>query len=86
MINDSLFFFSLVEINLTNEYYVIGAGLEGIFRASKITFHWGKCNASHDGSEHSIDGRKYPLEVINSGFGRCYFIYTFIFKNKIKMF
>ena len=58
-----LVFFFQVEIKLTNDYRLSGGVSETVFKASKIAFHWGKCNMSSDGSEHSLEGQKFPLEV-----------------------
>ncbi|RXM94010.1 Receptor-type tyrosine-protein phosphatase gamma [Acipenser ruthenus] len=51
-----------VAILLKDEYFVSGAGLPGRFKAEKVEFHWGQSNASA-GSEHSINGRRFPVEV-----------------------
>lgn len=47
---------------LKDDYFVRGAGLPGRFKAEKVEFHWGPSNGS-EGSEHSINGHRYPVEA-----------------------
>ncbi|XP_061584706.1 receptor-type tyrosine-protein phosphatase gamma-like [Cololabis saira] len=51
-----------VAITLKDDYFVRGAGLPGRFKADKVEFHWGPSNGS-EGSEHGIDGRRFPVEM-----------------------
>ncbi|XP_030633507.1 receptor-type tyrosine-protein phosphatase gamma [Chanos chanos] len=51
-----------VAILLKDDYFVRGAGLPGRFKAEKVEFHWGQNNGS-EGSEHSINGRRFPVEM-----------------------
>ncbi|XP_053723308.1 receptor-type tyrosine-protein phosphatase gamma-like isoform X8 [Synchiropus splendidus] len=51
-----------VAIMLKDDYFVRGAGLPGRFKAEKVEFHWGPSNGS-EGSEHSINGRRFPVEM-----------------------
>lgn len=51
-----------VAIMLKDDYFVRGAGLPGRFKAEKVEFHWGPSNGS-EGSEHSINGWRYPVEM-----------------------
>lgn len=54
--------FYTVAILLKDDYFVSGAGLPGRFKAEQVEFHWGHSNGSA-GSEHSINGRRFPVEV-----------------------
>ncbi|XP_074691987.1 receptor-type tyrosine-protein phosphatase gamma [Strix aluco] len=51
-----------VAILLKDDYFVSGAGLPGRFKAEKVEFHWGQSNGSA-GSEHSINGKRFPVEM-----------------------
>ncbi|KAJ8409305.1 hypothetical protein AAFF_G00235030 [Aldrovandia affinis] len=51
-----------VAILLKDDYFIRGAGLPGRFKAEKVEFHWGQSNGSA-GSEHSINGRRFPVEM-----------------------
>ena len=47
------------------DYLISGGGLPGAqYRAAGIHFHWGSENER--GSEHTVDGRSYPAEVIEA--------------------
>lgn len=51
-----------LQVTLTrNESVVTGGPLTDRYQLAVIRFHWGNDNSS--GSEHSIDGQSYPLEV-----------------------
>lgn len=46
----------------SGELFVEGGGLPGRFRTAQFHFHWGRSNSG--GSEHTLNGHRYPLEAI----------------------
>ncbi|KAG7322191.1 hypothetical protein KOW79_015049 [Hemibagrus wyckioides] len=50
-----------VRVNLSGDAVIEGAGLKDKYKAVEIHFHWGKNGGP--GSEHTIDGEQYPMEM-----------------------
>jgi carbonic anhydrase len=43
------------------QFFIANGGLGNIYKTAQFHFHWGK--HSNRGSEHTIDGKRAPLEV-----------------------
>ncbi|XP_077995923.1 carbonic anhydrase 7-like [Glandiceps talaboti] len=50
-----------VQVNLQGDYYVSGGGLPSAYKAAQFHYHWG--NDSMRGSEHMLNGKRYPAEM-----------------------
>ncbi|KAB5550168.1 hypothetical protein PHYPO_G00050730 [Pangasianodon hypophthalmus] len=50
-----------VKVNLSGDAVIDGAGLSENYKAVEVHFHWGKNGGP--GSEHTIDGEQYPMEM-----------------------
>src|SRR6218665_3908824 len=51
-----------VQILLNGDYKVKDGGLTGEYKAVRMDFHWGRDD--QNGSEHLINGTRFPMEVI----------------------
>ncbi|XP_070542171.1 carbonic anhydrase 4-like [Ptychodera flava] len=50
-----------LSLGITGEFYIFGGGLPAKYKVVELHFHWD--NLGIRGSEHAIDGMKYPLEM-----------------------
>ncbi|KAJ8403843.1 hypothetical protein AAFF_G00347110 [Aldrovandia affinis] len=50
-----------VEVDLHHSAMISGSSLETSYRAAQMHLHWGKNGGP--GSEHTIDGEQYPMEL-----------------------
>lgn len=58
-----VFFASTVKVTLDDAHVnVSGGGLLGVYKSTQLHFHWGN-GSSAPGSEHTVDGKQYPMEV-----------------------
>ncbi|XP_075067268.1 carbonic anhydrase 15-like [Mixophyes fleayi] len=50
-----------VLLSLSGHISISGAGLPNTYQALQFHFHWG--SPTKDGSEHTVDGKQFPLEL-----------------------
>lgn len=65
--SDSLFvsLFPVAHFILPQSVRLTGGALPGHYRAAQFHFHWG--DSGRPGSEHTIDGERFPMEVSHTG-------------------
>lgn len=51
----------LVQLDLPSSIKIEGGNLAGPYKAMQLHLHWGK--EGGPGSEHTIDGEQFPMEV-----------------------
>lgn len=51
----------LVVLQVGSGMAVSGGGLPGVYHTVQLHFHWG--GPASNGSEHTVDGHRYPMEV-----------------------
>lgn len=56
-----IFFLLPVILQVGSGMSVSGGGLPDVYHTIQLHFHWG--GAATNGSEHTVDGRRYPMEV-----------------------
>lgn len=56
-----IIFFSVVQLDLPSSIRIQGGHLSAEYRAAQLHLHWGK--GGGPGSEHTIDGEQFPMEV-----------------------
>ena len=71
-------FFIHPQLKLFDEVTLTRGDLPDVYRAIHVMFHWGGNNLR--GSEHTNDGRHYPMEVY---FSTCFSILSEIANRKI---
>ncbi|KAH9520249.1 Carbonic anhydrase 14 [Bulinus truncatus] len=49
------------QVDLEGDLFVSNGGLPNVYKAAQFHFHWG--HKVHHGSEHTIDGKSYPIEL-----------------------
>lgn len=49
------------KVELTGDFLIHGGGLPYQYKAKQFHFHWGSVNTK--GSEHTVDGKSYPMEL-----------------------
>lgn len=52
-----------VQVTLNNSIKISGGGLPTTYKAVQMHFHWGTSSVEEIGSEHTMDGERYPMEL-----------------------